>query len=143
MSPIGPVKPSELPSYGSLFPPEQQLLRAWLKVHESEYDRFQFNVRVGPGYDPGPNYAEEIRRHAILTSQRRMDAVAYRGQEVTIIEVKRRAGFTAIGQLMGYFHHWIEEHPGEQPPKLLLVAGSLAEGTQLLADRSNVAVNLL
>src|SRR6266851_3239800 len=137
------MKPSEMPSYGSLFAPEIEILRKWLKAHEGEYDRFDFNVRIGPGYDPGDSHLPEIRRMAILNTQRRIDAIAYKGAEVTIIEVKRRGSFAAIGQLIGYDTHWRLEHQGEQPPKLLLIAGSLAEGTDVLAQRSSVTVVLV
>jgi hypothetical protein len=143
MGSIPPVKPSELPSYGSLFAPEQDVLRRWLKAHESEYERFEFNVRIGPGYDPGPGYDDAIRRMAQMNSQRRIDAIAYKGTEVTIIEVKRRGSFAAIGQLIGYETHWSKDHPGESSPKLLLICGSLAEGTDLVAARAGVTIAIV
>lgn len=142
MSSIPPPKPSELPSYGSLFAPEQTILRRWLKAHESEYDSFDFNVRIGPGYDPGPQYDEAIRRMAVANSQRRIDAIAYKQGQVTIIEVKQRGSFAAVGQLIGYETHWMKDHPGEQPPRLLLICGSLAEGTDIVATRAGVTVVL-
>ena len=143
MTLIPPPKPSEMPSYGSLFAPEQRILRAWLKAHEAEYDRFDFNVRIGPGYDPGPNYDDAIRKMAIANSQRRMDAVAYKGNAVTIIEVKVRGSFAGVGQLIGYETHWMKDHPGEQPPKLLMICGSLAEGTDIVATRAGVQIAIV
>jgi len=136
-------RPSELPSYGSLFAPEQEILRRWLKLHEDEYERFEFNVRIGPGYDPGEQHLPEIRRMAMLNTQRRIDAIAHRGAEVTVIEVKRRGSLAALGQLAGYDHFWREDHPGDQPAKLLLIAGSLAEGTDAVANRMGILINLV
>lgn len=103
---------SDLAKYPGMFAPEQEVWRAWLLKNQSYYDRFEYNVRVGPGEDPGPAYPEEIRRMAILNSQPRIDVVAYsvRGRE--IIEVKVRAQNEVIGQIASYMHLYPSSFPG-------------------------------
>jgi len=113
--------------YPGLLPREILVLRAWLKLHEAEYDRFDFNVRLGEGFDPGPTYPENIRSMAKQNTQKRVDAVGYKSDAVTLIEVKDRAGFSAVGQLVGYLHLWQAANPLKPKPVLLMVANRIAD----------------
>jgi hypothetical protein len=128
--------------YPGLLPEETIVLRAWLALHQTEYDRFDYNVRVGPGDDPGPKFSAAIRADGIALTQLRMDAVGWKGignaqlpalitspsqvydvvpgAQATIIEVKRRGTSTNIGQLTTYYHAWITEFPRPAAPRLIL-----------------------
>jgi len=44
---------SERFKYPGLLPREIIVLRAWLRLREKDYDRFDYNVRIGTGFDPG------------------------------------------------------------------------------------------
>jgi hypothetical protein len=108
--------------FGSLLPREVLVLVAWLKLHEAEYDSWQFDVRIGKGYDPGDAYTEDMRSMSILNSQKRMDALGWQGSQATIVEVKERAGLGAVGQLVGYKALFQQEHQDLPAPLLVLVA---------------------
>src|SRR5438105_5821591 len=107
--------------YPGLLPREIILLRNWLARHEAEYDRFDYNFRVGQGSDPGPNFPQYIRDQAILNTQKRIDAIAWKGTHATIIEVKDRAGFSALGQILGYRPLFQLAFPAAPEPRLLIV----------------------
>lgn len=112
---------SERLKYPGLLPREIIVLRNWLKLHESEYTRFDYNVRLGSGDDPGPSWPDNIRQMAIMNTQKRADAVGWQGNQPTIIEVKDRATFAAIGQLAGYYALWHDSFSESPDPKLKLV----------------------
>jgi hypothetical protein len=114
-------------SFPGLLPREILVFRAWLKLHESEYDRFDYNVRLGSGFDPGPTYPQNIRDMAVANTQKRVDAVGYKGEQVTLIEVKDRAGFSAVGQLVGYLHLYKATNPTKNTPRQLMVANRIAD----------------
>ncbi len=95
--------------------------RNWLELHQQEYDRFDYNVRIGKGHEIGPEFPENIRRDAMLTGQLRLDAVGYKGAQATIFEVKRRAGPQNVGQLLTYNAVWIGSALSPAPPLLVLV----------------------
>lgn len=146
-SPSGP-SPAELYArerarFPGLIPRELIVMLAWLKLHAAEYTRVDGNVRLGPGYDPGPTYAPEIRRMAIANTQSRIDAVAYKGTEVTLIEVKLRAGPSAVGQLMSYEALWIAAHPADPAPGLLLVANRLTSGLETVLQHHGLNYELV
>jgi len=134
---------SERFKYPGLLPREIIVLRSWLRLHENEYDRFDYNVRLGTGFDPGPSVSESIRRMAIVNSQKRVDAVSYKDGAVTLIEVKDRAGFSAVGQLVGYLHMWQAANPGTPRPRLLLVANRLQDDIPLVAAGAGIEIQLV
>jgi hypothetical protein len=113
-----------------------------LRQHEGEYDRFDYNVRLGPGTDPGPTYADSVRQQAIANSQLRVDAVGWQGDVPTIIEVKENAGTSALGQILTYNVTWQLEHQGQSAPKLLVVTDRLQQSVRapLAAHGVQVAV---
>lgn len=119
------------------------VLIAWLRLHESEYDRIEGNVRVGKGEDPGPSVPEYLRRMAILNSQKRIDAVAWKGHQATLIEVKQRAKMADVGQLLGYQVLFQGDHPDLPAPTLLIVAATAVPEIQPLLEAQHVRLELV
>jgi hypothetical protein len=130
-------------NFPGMLPREILVFRSWLRLHESEYTRFDYNYRIGTGFDPGPSVPESIRTMAIQNSQKRIDAVAYQDGKVTLIEVKDRAGFSAVGQLVGYLHLWQNDHPNDPAPRLLLVCNRTQEDIGLVANRAGIDIELV
>lgn len=117
---------SERFKYPGLLPDEVLVLRAWLALHQSEYDRFDYNMRIGQGIDPGDAYSPEVRKQAILNTQLRIDAVAWKGTQPTIIEVKRRTTPSNVGQILTYASVWKIEFPSGPAPILRLVCNTFS-----------------
>lgn len=132
---------SDLKRFPGLRPEEVLVLRAWLKVHEKQFDRFDYNVRVGPGQDPGPTFTDDMRRMAILNSQKRIDAVGYKGSTPWIIEVKQRAQSNAIGQLVSLDALWRNDNPTGATPVMLLVANTLAPDVPITLARYGIQLD--
>lgn len=66
------------------------------------YSSFEYDIRVGEGRDPGPDYDRNIRKMALDLSQRRIDAIGRTREGITIIEISTSAGLTQVGQLLAY-----------------------------------------
>src|SRR5271168_3672773 len=128
MSTTPSTAPSDRHKYPGLIPGEATVLRQWLTLHQQAYTSFEYNVRIGPGLDPGPGVPDNIRQMAIENSQKRIDVVAWQGSQPTLIEVKERASLGASGQLIGYQILWNQEHANTVPPKLLIVARQVTPG---------------
>lgn len=122
---------------------EVAILKAWLTLHESEYTQFQYNVRVGKGDDPGPNYDQAIRDMAIANSQKRIDAVLWRGLQPYIIEVKERATPYIVGQLMSYTILWQRDNPTSLKPILIAVVAALDPDTVYCMAQLGITYNLV
>lgn len=131
---------SERLNYPGMLPREILIWQNWLRLHQAQYTRFDYNVRVGPGYDPGPGWPEEMRRMAIANSQKRMDAVIWQGIQATLIEVKDRAGASALGQLLTYFPLWSATYSDVPRAKMLLVSNRIQPGIDVAAAYHGVSV---
>jgi len=126
--------------FPGLLPREVLVLKAWLVLHESEYTRFDYNVRLGQGTDPGPTFPEEVRKMAIQNSQKRVDAVAFKSDAATLIEVKDRAGFSAVGQIVGYDALWRTQFPSSPAPLLLVVCNRFVPDILPVLQRNNIGI---
>jgi len=112
--------------FPGLLPREVLILREWLRTHEREYDAWDFNVRVGAGMDPGPTFDDNIRKMALDVTRKRIDAVAVKGDSATLIEVKDRAGASAIGQLLTYLPLFRAAFPQYTTVTAMLLTNRLA-----------------
>jgi hypothetical protein len=150
--------------FPGMAPREILVFKNWLRAHETEYPGspaplllrpsqgdnqaiflatpFDYNFRIGNGFDPGPTWPEEQRRNAILNSQKRIDALAYRGGRVTIIEVKDRATFAAVGQIVAYNVLWQREFPTVGIEQLVIVCNRADPDTIDAAQKIGIRVDI-
>lgn len=113
-----------LSQYPQLTANESAVARAWLVEHADEYDDVDFSVRLGATVDRDPSWSDSTWKQAQILSQKRIDMVAYKGSEVTIIEVKLRVSLAALGQLLGYATLWRIEHPETTGVNLIAIGNS-------------------
>ena len=91
-------------------------------------DRFEtvdYDFRVGEGMKLNPAWDEATKRDATALSQKRIDVLAWKGEQPTIIEVKVRVGLSALGQVMGYKILFMKHFPGLMAPDQLIVTSSI------------------
>ena len=156
---------SQLQKYPGMLVDETVVWRAWALMHESEYDRFDHNIRLGPGSDPGPAFLPSVRKSEILNSQMRVDSIGWQGVDnsmlpgeisspaqvydvfpsavATIFEVKRRATLQAVGEILGHFHAWVNDWPNNPHPALCLVCASYASTILPVTRGQNVKVDVV
>lgn len=156
---------SDLLAYPGMLVDETVVWRAWALQHQSEYDRFDHNIRIGPAKDPGPGFLPSVRKAEMLNSQMRIDSVGWQGidptlfpaivenpadiyalfpsAEATIFEVKRRATLAAYGEIMGYNHAWVAEFSNNPPPKLIIVCADYAQTILPATRASNVQIDVV
>jgi hypothetical protein len=109
-------------AYPGMPEPESAVFRDFLIARGREFDRFEFNVRLGTGAEPAEGLTDQYEQLAIRLTQKRADVVAWIGSQPTIIEVKIRIGLGAQGQLIGYRSLWMRDRPEGLAPTLLAIA---------------------
>lgn len=115
---------------------ESQITRHWIRAHGLEYDKIEFNVRLGEGVNLGEGYSDATRRAALLSSQKRADIVAWRGDRVDLVEVKVRINLGVIGQLLGYETLWNIEHAKTPVARKIAIGRSVLTGLDpVIRDR--------
>src|SRR5260370_592716 len=118
---------SERALYPAMQVDEILVWQNWLKIHQLEFQRFDYDVHLGINVDPGPDFPDYVRKAAIASRSLRMDAVGYQGALPTLFEVKRRAGLAHVGQLFGYFHMWKAQQLSAVDPLLRLVCADFSQ----------------
>ncbi len=128
--------------YPALSLAESELARGWIRAHTLEYDRIEWNVRLGEGIELGPEFDEETRRAARLNSQKRADFIAYGPGRTAIVEIKDRITHRAIGQLLLYSALWRRENPAGGLPRLIVIGTSIAPDTEPTLEATGITVEI-
>lgn len=81
----------------------------------------EYDVRLGEGAPVDPAWPAWMVAMVRALSQKRADVVAETAEGITIFELKRRAGMSCLGQLMGYEALMINERGGWKPIALVAV----------------------
>jgi hypothetical protein len=123
-------------------PEESAIARAWLEAHAAEFDSAEFNVRLGQGIEPQPDWDESTRRFAAASTTKRADVIARRGVDVTIVEVKVRAGLSALGQVLGYRDLWLTQNPGTAVTALVVAASAAEPDVQSVLQQQGVRLEI-
>lgn len=156
---------SDLQKYSGMLVDETVVWRAWAVLHQAEYDRFDHNIRIGPGKEIGDAFLPSVQRAEFLNSQMRVDSVGWQGidpemipadvtdpqiiynlfpsAQATIFEVKRRATLQAYGEIMGYSHAWAEDFPSVETPLLMIVCAEYAQTILPAVRASRVQVDVV
>jgi len=124
VSPDGKPKPAKFflaPKYPHMGPWESVIWEDFLLTTDLKFVAVWYDVRVGPGFDPGEGYEDYIREMAKALTKLRIDACAQGEKYCWVFEVKPRAGRSALGQVISYAH-WIQrDYPPPLPLRLAVV----------------------
>ena len=129
--------------YTHLLKPDADLFALYLDTMSEPYTHIDFDVRVGLGRDPGPDFPTNIRQMAIHLSQRRIDAVGFHGDHIDIIEITTSAGLTALGQLNAYPKLYLATYFPVLPVTPVLVSYQFEADVEQFYIDSNVEVHII
>ena len=114
---------------------ESGIIRDYLVMHLDEFDAVSFSVRIGQGASTLPELLPAIQRAIVFSTKKRIDVVAWRGEQVTLIEAKQTVGHAVLGQLLRDRQLWLEDHPDALEPALVAIGReSDEESLRVLRD---------
>lgn len=102
-----------------------------------------YDVRLGEGAPIKAEWPSWMVGMVKALSQKRLDVMAETSEEITIFEIKRRAGLSCLGQLMGYEALMFKERLGEKPIKLVAICEELEPDMAEAFDYYKVSVILV
>lgn len=115
-----------------------QIWKKFLELHGKEYSSFDYDFKVGSGTDPGPEVPENFRQDFIDLSKKRIDAVGYQNDGVTLFEIKPRAGTQALGQLITYKALYEKANPDNKIKSTAVVCQFISDEEILLYNSFNI-----
>ncbi len=125
-------------NFTHLLKPDAKLMEEFLLQFPDLYSHIDYDVHVGLGRDPGPDFDDNIRQMAIQLSQRRIDAVAHAKDHIDIIEITLEAGLTALGQLMTYTPLYVAMFEPSKIVRPLLVTRKFATDVEFAYTLRNI-----
>lgn len=124
--------------YPHLKPADVKIWEAFIRAYPNFFESCDYDVKVGKGAsflpEKGDKYAEDFR---VLT-QKKIDVVAYRGNDVWLIEVKPFAGSKALGQILTYEKLYREKLEGEPTIVKCVITTFLKDEFHAIYDEFNI-----
>jgi len=115
----------------------------FLAKYGKEYQRFDYDLRVGSGVTPEQDLPYEFKKDYEDLTKARIDAVGYVYKTATIFEVKQRANFNGIGQLLGYKDLFLKSFPQFSVNDLILICGSATAEIQQVIEDQNIILLII
>lgn len=100
---------------------EARIWDAFIDERGMPAGRISYDVRLGEGAAVDVSWPVWMTAMVKALSQKRADVVAETAEEITIFELKRRAGMSCLGQLLGYEALMVKERGGWKPVVLVAV----------------------
>jgi len=110
----------------------------FLAEYPTYYNKVQYDVPCGEGPQFDTLANEETGGHDERLYKRKIDVVGFRGNEVDIIEVKPRAGPSAIGQVKMYRQLYFVDYKPLRNPNCVIITDSFSNDVAEFAVREQV-----
>lgn len=115
-----------------------QVFEPWLRGPGSAWPEYTYDLELlTQALPPGETDPGMLRVWARNTAKR-VDAVGRRGNSHTLFEARRRAGWSAIAQLLGYRTLWLIQFPTLALDGLVLVTETIDDVTRATATHAGV-----
>ena len=121
---------------------ESIVIHAFLQQHLKEFSRITFSKRVGRGAVIDPTTPPAAQAAFAFSTKKRIDILAWRDTQPVIIEVKQSVTPAALGQILTYRHHFLEEFPDAPEPELVVVGRQSDPDTLAALTAHNVTAYL-
>lgn len=126
--------------YPHMIDAEAETWNLFIDAFPGRYESCDYDFRVGQGMILDNQWPDDVKNMATAISQKRIDVLAWVGNSITIIEIKKRASLSAIGQLIGYKTLFINEFKNLKKPGTLLICQTIDRDDQLAFDTEGIPV---
>ncbi|MBA7522558.1 hypothetical protein ES705_14677 [subsurface metagenome] len=97
--------------YPHLLGEDKGVWERFILKYPDRFDTVDYDIHVGSGIEtPGEPESKPAEQWQELT-RKRIDVIGWKNNNATIIEVKKRVGLPALGQILGYLFLYRREHP--------------------------------
>lgn len=115
----------------------------FIELNPNKKWRMDYDVKVGIGRLPQEELEEKYKKDWRDLTRKRIDAVAWSENNVFLIELKPRAGLSAIGQILGYSELWADLHDNDRRVRKAVICHSSDPDTLRVAEEAGVEIVIL
>lgn len=124
--------------YPHMKPNDEAIWNRFLSEFPNAYDSVQYSVPCGRGAEFDTLITEETGAHDEYLYKRKIDAVGFKDDTVTIIELKPNAGSSAIGQVKMYRDLYIKDYSPVRFPNMLIITDRFDDDVAEFAAREGI-----
>lgn len=99
----GRFKFEKLAKYPHMKPEDVVVWERFITKNPDFFDTVDYDVALGEGAPQDPSLPENIARDGKILTQKKIDVVGYKGNDVSLVEVKPIANMRGLGQIITYF----------------------------------------
>jgi len=111
--------------YPHLIGEDREVWDRFVQKYPNRFDTVDYDIHVGSGIEaPGEPESKPAEQWKDLT-RKRIDVVGWNTDFATIIEVKKRVGLPALGQVLGYRFLYRREYPDVSLKPLLIICSQI------------------
>lgn len=124
--------------YPHMKPNDTAIWERFMSANQAFFDTVQYDVLVGtaPDFDTVVNTETGGSIEALY--KKKIDVVGHKDGKIFIVEVKPRAGASAIGQLLGYVELYKRDVKPSVEPQAILLTDTINKDTQMVAEKFKV-----
>jgi len=126
--------------YPHLKPADVLIWEAFIRGNPNFFESVDYDVPVGEGAPFLPEKEETFVSDYRLLTQKKLDAIGYRGDEVWLIEIKPNAGSKALGQILTYEKLYSKTYPEVKNLRKCVITNFLQPEYDLVYSKFEVVV---
>lgn len=129
--------------YPHMGPQDVAIWERFIDRNPGRFDECVYDLPVGAGADLEGSNVEDGTRFKEYLTKYKCDVIAFKGDEVCIIEVKPRAGLGSIGQIINYADLYIEYVDRTADPTLYIVTDALRTDMDWLCEKRGIKLTVV
>lgn len=108
-------------SYPHMMPFDVAIWEKFIEEFPDMYDKVSYDVKVGTPPEFDTIVHPETGGDAINLYKKKIDVIGYKADQIDIIEIKPKAGTSALGQVLGYKILYTRDFKPPVEPKAIVV----------------------
>jgi len=107
-------------SYPHMKPADVRLWEKFISAFPDLFSTVDYDVLVGEGVVINDPEIDVYSKSFQMLTQKKIDVIGYKNNDIVIIEIKPRAGANAMGQILSYKELWLKKNPGLLPNEIVM-----------------------
>lgn len=124
-------------------PEDVMVWERFIQARPDFFSTVDYDFRVGEGAPQAPTLPENIARDGKILTQKKVDVIGYKDNDIYIIELKPTADTRALGQILAYYNLYIKDNPNARNVHKMVIAGEIERELEDVYFENDVIVELV
>lgn len=129
-----------LAKYPHMKPEDISVWVRFITNNPNYFDTVDYDVPLGKGVEVSTAYSENLRKDYKILTQKKVDVIGYKDENVYLVEVKPVADMRALGQIITYNNLYSNEFISLKIPISLVVCGNIERELENVYKANNILI---